>query len=111
MRKLERLLYIVTLLKTNKRVMVKDLASRCGVSERTIYRDMNDISGSNIPIYYDNGYRLRSDSVTPPSCFTEKEAKFLLDLLSRSSIARNSKNVKTAERIVTKIRSGFEQKP
>ena len=109
MRKLERLLYIVTLLKTNKRVLVEDLARHCNVSERTIFRDMNDISGSNIPIYYDNGYRMRPDSVVPPSCFTEKEAKFLLDLLSRSTIAKKGNNEKLSDRIAEKIKSSFEK--
>ena len=90
--------------------MVKDLASRCGVTERTIYRDMNDISGSNIPIYYDNGYRLMADSVTPPSCFTKKEAAFLLDLLTRSTISRKSANIKASDRIAAKIKSSLEQR-
>ena len=103
MRKIERLLYILSLLKVNKRFQIADLVERCGVSERTIYRDIVDISASNIPIYYDDGYRLLPGGATPPTCFSKKETKFLKRLLSTSKLAQSQNNRKTSRQIIDKI--------
>jgi predicted DNA-binding transcriptional regulator YafY len=111
LRKTERLLHIISLLKANKRTQLRDLVERCGVSERTIYRDIVDISASNIPIYYDKGYRLIPDGVVPPTCLSEKETEFLLMLFSRSSIANNPKNKQMARRIADKIKAFEKSRP
>ena len=111
MRKIERLLHILSILKANKRVQLNDLVRRCGVSERTIYRDIVDISASNIPIYYENGYRILPDGVVPPTCLSKPETRFLLKLLANSSIAKNPKNKRTANRIVDKINAFENNRP
>jgi predicted DNA-binding transcriptional regulator YafY len=46
----DRLLTIVLLLQTNHQLTSKDLASRLEVSERTIHRDMEALSGAGIPV-------------------------------------------------------------
>jgi predicted DNA-binding transcriptional regulator YafY len=46
----DRLLSIVLLLQTNHQLTSKDLASRLEVSERTIHRDMEALSGAGIPV-------------------------------------------------------------
>ena len=48
--RLERLLSIVFLLLNRDRISATDLADRFNVSVRTIYRDINTIDGSGIPI-------------------------------------------------------------
>jgi predicted DNA-binding transcriptional regulator YafY len=111
LRKIERLLHILSLLKANKRVQLGDLVERCGVSERTIYRDIVDISASNIPIYYDKGYRIMSDGVVPPTCLSEPETKFLLNLLANSRTAQKPNNQKTANRIIDKIKAFENNRP
>jgi predicted DNA-binding transcriptional regulator YafY len=111
LRKIERLLHILSILKANKRVQLNDLVRRCGVSERTIYRDIVDISASNIPIYYDNGYRIMPDGVVPPTCLSKPETKFLLRLLAESKMAQNPKNRKTAHRIADKIKAFENNRP
>ena len=49
--KITRLLEIVTILLNKKTVTAKELAERFHVSVRTIYRDVDDLSCSGIPVY------------------------------------------------------------
>jgi predicted DNA-binding transcriptional regulator YafY len=103
MSKAERIIYILSLLRCHRFLRARDLAEKCDVSERTIYRDIISISGTNIPIYFQNGYRLLRQESLPPFSFTQSEVEFLLSVLSRrltSGMATDS----TAERIVEKIR-------
>jgi len=48
--KLDRLLYIITYLLNHKKVKAQELAEKLEVSIRTIYRDIDAISLSGIPI-------------------------------------------------------------
>ena len=66
MGKADRLLLILNLIRARKNLTPKDLAKECGVSERTIYRDINAISKADIPIYYNNGYKFLTDAFLPP---------------------------------------------
>jgi predicted DNA-binding transcriptional regulator YafY len=66
MGKADRLLLILNLIRARKNLTPKDLSKECGVSERTIYRDINAISKADIPIYYDNGYKFFTDAFLPP---------------------------------------------
>jgi len=59
-------LLILNLIRARKNLSAKDLAKECGVSERTIYRDINAISKADIPIYYNNGYKFLTDAFLPP---------------------------------------------
>jgi predicted DNA-binding transcriptional regulator YafY len=103
MSKSERLIFILSVLRGNKFLRAKDLAQKCGVSERTIYRDIISISGINIPIYYENGYRLINQEFLPPINFTSSEAKFLTTLLM-PRVKYHRKNAhRTAERILDKL--------
>jgi predicted DNA-binding transcriptional regulator YafY len=81
MKKVERLLYILALLRRRKNLGAVDLARRCGVSKRTILRDISSISSANIPIFYDSGYRLLHEDFLPPMSFTSEEAGLLMEIL------------------------------
>jgi len=61
-----RLLLILNLIRARKNLSARELAKECGVSERTIYRDINAISEAHIPIYYDNGYKFLTNAFLPP---------------------------------------------
>ena len=50
-----RLLSIVVLLQVRGRLTAEDLAEEFSVSVRTIYRDIDDLSASGIPVYGDRG--------------------------------------------------------
>ena len=51
----DRLLSILLLLQANRRLTAGTLASRLGVSERTVYRDMDALSASGVPVYAERG--------------------------------------------------------
>jgi predicted DNA-binding transcriptional regulator YafY len=106
MRKMERLLYILSLLRTNHWLKASDLAKKCEVSERTIYRDIISISEANIPIYFDGGYRLLHNGFLPPVNLSESEADFLLSLLRSSLFEGDKPYGKTAKVIIDKINAG-----
>ena len=60
MRRADRLFQIVQLLRGKRAVTARRLAERLDVSVRTIYRDMQDLSLSGVPILGEagSGYRL-----------------------------------------------------
>lgn len=51
----DRLISILLLLQSQKRITAKELAEKLEVSERTIYRDMEALSGIGIPVFADRG--------------------------------------------------------
>jgi len=53
--KLNRLLEITTILLNKKTVTASELAERFGVSTRTIYRDIDVLSASRVPVYATQG--------------------------------------------------------
>jgi predicted DNA-binding transcriptional regulator YafY len=51
----DRLLSILLLMQMNRRVTARELAKRLEVSERTILRDMDALSGSGVPVIAERG--------------------------------------------------------
>ncbi len=80
MRRADRLFRIVQNLHPRRTITARELANRLDVSERTIYRDMQDLSLSGIPITAEagRGYRLLKGFQLPPLMFTEEEIEALL---------------------------------
>lgn len=81
MRKSERLLQLLVLLRGRRRASTaNDLASRLQVSERTIYRDIQSLQLSGVDIAGEAGvgYSLRPGSGIPPLMFNEKELEALV---------------------------------
>ncbi len=53
--KFDRLLALVFLLQRHSHLTARELAERLQVSERTLYRDINDLSLAGVPIYGEGG--------------------------------------------------------
>ena len=80
MRRADRLFQIVQHLRLRKtRTTARELARRQNVSERTIYRDVQDLVRSGVPIEGEAGvgYVLRGFDV-PPLMFTREEIEALV---------------------------------
>lgn len=89
MRKADRLFQVVHLIGTHQPITAMRLAEQLCVSVRTIYRYIDDLSLSGIPIYGEPGigYSVHRDFYLPPLALTEEEAEALtlaVNLLSRS---------------------------
>jgi len=81
MNKAERLLKILTILQSRRRaVTATALAEMLQVSERTIYRDVQALGLSGVPIDGEAGVGdvLQKGSVLPPLMFTEDELEALI---------------------------------
>lgn len=79
-RRADRLFQIVQTLRGRRLTTAAMLAERLGVSERTIYRDIRDLSLSGIPVEGEAGigYRLDSNFDVPPLMFTAHEVEALI---------------------------------
>ncbi|KPJ90203.1 MAG: DNA-binding transcriptional regulator, partial [Gammaproteobacteria bacterium SG8_11] len=76
MRKADRLFQIVQILRSRRTVTTaRHLADRLEVTERTIYRDMQDLMLSGVPIMGEAGvgYALPRTFDLPPLMFTDDE--------------------------------------
>lgn len=81
MTKAERLLRLLTILRARRTAIVaRSLAELLGVSERTIYRDIQSLICSGVPVdgAAGIGYRLGTKSTLPPLTFTEDEMTALI---------------------------------
>lgn len=80
MRRADRLFQIVQNLHPERVITAAALAQELEVSERTIYRDIQDLSLSGVPITGEagQGYRLLRGFHLPPLMFNEEELEALL---------------------------------
>jgi predicted DNA-binding transcriptional regulator YafY len=116
----DRLLSIVLLLQTHHHLTSRDLASRLEVSERTIHRDMDALSGAGIPVVAARGtgggwsllgeYRTDLTGLTETeiqSLFVTKPAKLLADL--RLEKAADGALLKLLASLPSTFRQGAER--
>lgn len=80
MRRADRLFQIVQMLRTRRWLTAAQIAERLEVSERTIYRDMQDLSLAGTPIISETGvgYSLDKSYNLPSITFTEEELESLI---------------------------------
>lgn len=90
MRKADRLFQVVNLIRSHQPITAEQLAERIGVSVRTIYRYIDDLSVSGIPVYGEPGvgYTLDEAFELPPLTLTQDEIAALMlgvEMLSKST--------------------------
>ena len=105
MRPADRLFQIVLLLGRGRVVTARALAERLQVSDRTIYRDIQDLVASGVPIEGEAGvgYCLRQGYQVPPLMFDDEE---LQALLFGADVARtwgDEQMADAADRILAKV--------
>lgn len=102
MRRADRLFQIVQILQRYKTpVTAHYMATELEVSERTIYRDIQDLMSNNVPIDGERGigYLLRSGYDLPPMMFTDEEIDAimlgvrLVEIKSDPDLSRAAKDV------------------
>jgi proteasome accessory factor B len=81
--RIRRLLNLIGLLQAGKGFNVEGLAVECGVSKRTIFRDLDLLRASNVPFLFDEEhqqYRMAGSVFLPATNFTPEEALALIVL-------------------------------
>lgn len=80
MRRADRLFQIIQYLQGRRLTTARQLAERLEVSERTVYRDVQDLMLSGVPIEGEAGvgYMLRDGFHLPPLMFTPQEMEALI---------------------------------
>lgn len=89
-----RLLGILNMIQSREMVRAEDIASAFGISTRTVYRDIETLSESGIPIYYQDGFQLKSNDMLPPVSLSGRE-RTLLKMAIESSPLNAVENHKT----------------
>lgn len=107
MTKHDRLLYILNLLRARKSLNASALAGECSVTERTIYRDIISLSEAEVPIYFDRGYKLASDSFLPPLNFNFDEYQAVKLALESTPLRRTARYGEAIRRVRAKIEAGL----
>lgn len=105
MRRADRLFEIVQILRGRRLTTARYLAERLAVSERTIYRDVQDLSLSGVPVLGEAGigYTLKKGFDVPPLMFDYEEVEALL-IGARMAGAYGSRQLaRSAERAMEKI--------
>lgn len=104
MRRADRLFEIIQLLRTRKLTTAKWLSERLEVSERTIYRDVQDLISCGVPI--DSaagiGYVLHKDYDLPPLMFNLQEMTSLI-IGIQMTLSLGGKVAQSAETALSKI--------
>lgn len=105
MRPADRLFQIVLLLGRGRVVTARHLAEELEVSERTIYRDIQDLMRSGVPIDGEAGvgYRLRRGFQVPPLMFDGGELQALVFGVRVAQAYGDPEMARAAERVLAKV--------
>ncbi|WP_068775954.1 YafY family protein [Paenibacillus sp. FJAT-26967] len=78
MSKSKRLMELMMAVNQKRKFTVRELAQEFGVSQRTILRDLQELSELGVPLYSEvgphGGYRILKERLLPPIAFSEEEA-------------------------------------
>lgn len=107
--KINRMIEIVTILLNKKNVTAKELAERFEVSTRTIYRDIDVLSGAGIPIYTNKGngggIALLEHYTLDKAVISDKESESLMLGLTTLKAARYPE----VDKMLEKLSAVFKQ--
>jgi len=103
--RMARLLKIMVLIKARKAGLNrKELARLCGVSIRTIQRDIDTLAYAGIPVFWsDTGYEIMPDFFLPPMNLSLEEAFYLVAAAKAFSEDEGESRRTTIESAISKI--------
>lgn len=113
MRRSDRLFQIINFLQGRKlAVTAREIADEFGVCVRTIYRDMNDLMLSGVPIRSETGvgYMLDRDYHLPPLVFDVEEIEALVLGAAMVGSWSDDRMAGTSRRALDKIKAALPQK-
>ena len=87
MQRAERLMKLLELLHGQVGMDAETLARACGVSGRTLQRDLDALGTAGFPVYFDHGYHLAAPALLPPVTLTVDQA-LALRLAAHSAASR-----------------------
>jgi predicted DNA-binding transcriptional regulator YafY len=107
MNHLSRLLSILTILKSKRIVTAPELARRFDISVRTIYRDINKLEASGVPIMTveGRGYAIMDGYVVAPIMFDEMEVNALITAENLIAKTNDDSLIKHFDLALEKIKS------
>lgn len=109
MRKSDRLFQLTNILRRHQPLTAKQLAEKLMVSERTIYRYIDDLSISGIPVYGQPGigYRLSEGFELPPLQLSPDELEALITGVSFTASLTGEKFAASARSLLSKIEAAL----
>lgn len=104
-----RLFKIIYYLLDKGRATAPELAKRFEVSTRTIYRDIDALSGAGIPVYTEagrgGGIRLLNDFVLNKALISKSEREKILSALQGLAILNGGNEMDTLENFLRSFKS------
>lgn len=102
-----RLKLMLLLQQPGKKMTVEEIATKFGVSRRTIFRDFNSLQEINVPITWDKyaGYGVMPGYKVPPLMFTSKELATIIVGLNFVKSQVDRQLVEDAEGVELKIKN------
>jgi predicted DNA-binding transcriptional regulator YafY len=82
-----RLVKLLELLHAKGGMEAAELAQTCGISPRTLQRDLDALTAAGFPVYFDHGYRLAMPALLPAIPLTVDEA-LALRLAAQAALPR-----------------------
>lgn len=117
MRRADRLFQIVQILRRGKVITAAQIADELEVSERTVYRDLSDLSARGVPLRAEAGvgYALEKGFDIPPLMFTGQELEAIViaaRILESWADSETRKQVRAAlEKIEQALPKTLREKP
>lgn len=107
MRRADRLFQLVLLLQRGRVITARELARELQVSERTVYRDIQALVLSGVPLEGEAGvgYVLRREFELPPLMFTVEEAQALALGANMVKAWGDARLKQAAQRILDKVKA------
>lgn len=113
MRKSDRLFQLTNILRRHQPLTAKQLSEKLRVSERTIYRYVDDLSLAGIPIYGEAGvgYRLAKGFELPPLQLSSSELEALITGVSFTASLTGKDLAASAHSLLSKIEAALPDVP